>query len=98
MKLTLEQICEAAKCTPQDIIEAIISQSKNNQRIIAEAKKEKRLKEEDERLSLSLLETENKRLKGLIDNYNLTNEWQEIVKLINKPEKPQEVKSQIISV
>jgi len=82
-KFTLEQICEKMECTVHDIAEAIITQSKNNQRIIAEAKKENELKIKEINTNMKALEAENGKLRALIDNFNLTNQWRDITQKIN---------------
>ena len=84
MKITLEEICEKTGCEVQDIVEAMVSQSKNNQRIIAEARKEKDLQTKETLASMKALETQNTKLRALIDNHHLSNEWMRIVEEIKK--------------
>jgi len=98
MKITLDEICEKTGCTVQDIVEAMVSQSKNNQRIIAEAKKEKELQTKETLASMKALEVQNTKLRALIDNHHLSNEWMRIVAEIKKDgnEKKSEESSKII--
>jgi antitoxin component of RelBE/YafQ-DinJ toxin-antitoxin module len=86
MKITLEEICEKTGCTVQDIVEAMVSQSKNNQRIIVEAKKEKELQTKETLASMKALEVQNTKLRALIDNHHLSNEWMRIVAEIKSAE------------
>ena len=88
-KLTIEEICERAKCTEEDIAYAVIHQSKQNQKIASETKKEANLERERIESQFRAMDAENKHLKALIDNHNLSREWGVIEKVLIAERKKQ---------
>ena len=73
--MTVEDICLKAGITQEQLADAIVYQSRKNQKIINASTKEAKLTTANMLAKLEALETENRQMRAMIDNYNISKEY-----------------------
>jgi DNA polymerase III delta prime subunit len=91
--MTIDEICAKAGCTKEDIVRAMVEESKNNVQLHTAARKERLAMASKIEAEFRALEVENKRLHLLIENDRLSNEWTAISeRILQKAQRlPQEL-------
>ncbi len=90
--MTLQEICEKAGCTEQEIVQAIIEQSKTNQNLHYQARREAEEKQKSIQSSFKALKAENEQMQLLVDNWKLS----KLIKEMDNERKETELKNRAI--
>jgi len=77
-KITLQEIIDKAGVTQQQLVEAMVAESKKEQKIIDEATRQAKKKQAEIKEKIKAVVEENNHMHALIDNHYLSKEWSAI--------------------
>lgn len=95
--MDLKEICEKAGCTEKDIVDAMIVQSKVNQALHYQAKREAEEKAKSIEASFKALKRENEQMSLLCENWRLSKLMKEMDNERRVAEQERESSKRIIS-